>query len=276
MSWAWAEALGTASPFQGWLVATMLLSLRLAAVFLLTPLLYSVDMPATVRVAIVLGLAAVLVMGLPESSRPAADLAARPGLLLTACATELALGSMLALGIQTAFAAFSLAGRMLDVQVGFGLGQVIDPLTQQQLPVITSAFNQLAVVVFFLVNGHHALLRGIAFSLERFPLGRGWALEAAAPVVIKQVGALFGMGLALAAPVVACLVLVELALGAVARNLPQMNMFVLGIPVKVLVCIVALSLWFAGIGDTMNRVYASIYRGWDNLFAAAQRAEVRR
>ena len=79
--------------------------------------------------------------------------------------------------------------------------------------------------------------------------------------------------LALAAPVVACLVLVELALGVLARNLPQMNMFVLAIPIKVVVCVVALAVWFGGIGESMSRVYGSIYRGWDAFFAAAAAAE---
>jgi flagellar biosynthetic protein FliR len=63
--------------------------------------------------------------------------------------------------------------------------------------------------------------------------------------------------------------LVELALGVVARNLPQMNMFVIGIPIKIVVGLAALAVWLAGVGDSMNRVYGSIYRTWDSVFAAA-------
>jgi flagellar biosynthetic protein FliR len=155
------------------------------------------------------------------------------------------------------------------VQIGFGMAQILDPVTRQQIPILTAAFNQVGVLVFFLVNGHHALLRGLAYSLERFPLGRAWSVEAAAPMVLKQVGGLFSLGFALAAPVVFCILLVELALGVVARNLPQMNMFVIGIPVKIIVGLTALSLWFGGMGDAMNRVYASIYHSWDGVFAAA-------
>ena len=275
MDLAWAQALGSASPISAWLTATVLLWLRLSALLLLTPLLYAVDVPTSIRVLLVLGLAAALAAGLPATALPAADLADRPGALVAAGATELALGATLALGIQAAFAAFAFAGRLLDVQVGFGMGQVLDPLTQRQVPVLATAFSQVALLVFFLVNGHHAVMRGVAFSLERIPLGAGWSMAAALPVVVKQGGAIFGMGLALAAPVVACLVLVELGLGLVARNLPQMNMFVLGVPIKVVVCLVALSIWFAGIGDAMNRVYATIYRGWDSYLGAAALPGVR-
>jgi flagellar biosynthesis protein FliR len=68
--------------------------------------------------------------------------------------------------------------------------------------------------------------------------------------------------------VVVCMLLVDLALGVVARNLPQMNLFVVGLPVKIVVGLAALSLWFGGMGDAMNRIYASIYNTWDAVLAA--------
>jgi flagellar biosynthesis protein FliR len=255
-------------PDHGFVLAVFLLSLRLSAVFLLTPILYAFSVPATARVLIVLGLAVGLALGLP-SAETRETLSLSGGQLFAAAAAELALGATLALGILIAFGSISMAGRMIDVQIGFGMAQVFDPVSQRQIPVLTSAFDKLGVIVFFLVNGHHALLRGIAYSLERFPLGRGWSVESAAPWVIKQMAGLFTLGFALAAPVVVCLLLVELALGVVARNLPQMNMFVIGIPVKIVVGLAALSLWFGGVGDAMNRIYGSIYKTWDGVFSAA-------
>ncbi len=268
MNFGFIETLGSAVPDQGFVLAVFLLSLRLSAVFLLTPILYAFSVPATARVLIVLGLALGLTFGIPAADTQAV-LGLSSGQLLVAAATELALGATLALGILTAFGAISMAGRLIDVQIGFGIAQVFDPVTRRQVPILTSAFDKLGVIVFFLVNGHHALLRGIAYSLERFPVGRPWSVEAAAPFIIKQVAALFGLGLALAAPVVVCLLLVELALGVVARNLPQMNMFVIGVPIKIIIGLAALSLWFGGVGDAMSRIYGSIYRTWDGVFAAA-------
>jgi flagellar biosynthetic protein FliR len=258
----------SALPDQGFVMAVFLLSLRLAAIFLFTPIFSAFSVPATAKVLLVIGLAVGLALGIPEAETQA-TLSMSVGRLLASCLSELALGATLALGILTAFAAISMAGRLIDVQIGFGMAQVFDPVTQRQIPVITSAFDKLGVIVFLLINGHHALLRGIAYSLDRFPLGRAWSPEAAAPFVIKQVAGLFGLGLALAAPVVVCLLLVELALGVVARNLPQMNMFVIGIPIKIVVGLAALAVWLAGVGDSMNRVYGSIYRTWDSVFAAA-------
>jgi flagellar biosynthetic protein FliR len=255
-----------------WLTSVFLLSLRLAAVFLMTPLLAAASVPVRVRVLLVMALAATLSLGLPAASVSTTSVATildSAGALFQAGATELALGATLALGILLAFAAFSVAGRLLGIQIGFGLGQVLDPASNVAVPILDSAFNQVAVLVFFMSNGHHALLRGVAYSLEKFPLGQAWPMEVAFSPVLKQVAGLFSLGFALAAPVVFCILMVEMALGVVARNLPQVNMLAVGIPLKVVVGLLALSLWFAGVGHVMTRVYDSIYRSWDAIFAVS-------
>jgi flagellar biosynthetic protein FliR len=264
-----ADSLWRLLPGQEYLLSVFLLSLRLGALLLLTPLLHAISVPPTARILLVLGLAAALVPGLPHGSLVPAAVAAQPGVLIAAAAVEVALGATLALGVFAAFGAISLAGRILDIQIGFGMAQVVDPATQRQIPIINSAFDQVGVLVFFLVNGHHALLRGLVYSLERFPLGRAWSLEAASPIVLKHVAGLFGLGFALAAPVVFCMLLVDLGLGVLARNLPQMNIFVVGLPIKIVAGLAALSLWFGGMGEAMERIYASIYTTWDAVFAAA-------
>lgn len=263
----WIASLGGLVPNPGFVLVVFLLSLRLGALLLLTPILYAAALPATVRVLIVVGLAVALALGVPDASAAAGELRGL-GPLLAAAAAELALGATLALGIFVAFAAISMAGRLIDVQIGFGMAQVFDPATQRQVPVLSSAFDHVGVLLFFLVNGHHALLRAVAYTIERFPPGRPWAVQALAPMVVKQMAGLFSLGFALAAPVVVCLLLIELAMGVVARNLPQMNMFVIGIPVKIVVGLVLLAVWFAGMGDAMSRIYGFVFRSWESAFAA--------
>lgn len=252
---------------SGWVVTVLLLSLRLAGVFGMTPALSPTSVPATVRVLLVLGLAAALSFGLPGGDHVAPAVRAGLGPLLQAGLTELALGVTLALGVQLAFAAASMAGQVLGIQMGFGLGQVFDPASSRHTSVLGSALNQVAVLIFFLTDGHHALLRGLAYSLERFPLGDPWRLEAAAGPVLQQVGGLFGLGFALAAPVVFCLLLADLALGVVGRSMPQLNLLAVGVPVKIIVGLLALALWAVGMGDALSRVYAGIYRSWDAIFS---------
>jgi flagellar biosynthetic protein FliR len=206
-----------------WITNVLLVSTRLSALLLMTPVLHAVPLPPTVRLLLVLGLSAALAMPLAATPPVLSDL----GGLLEAISRELAIGATLGLGVLMAFSGFALAGRLIDVQVGFGIAQVFDPLTRTQVPAITSAFSLAGVVFFFLVNGHHALLRGVAYSLRHFPAGQPWSLQDAAGPVLQQAAGLFTLGFALAAPIVLCLLLVEFALGVVARNLPQVNMLVL-------------------------------------------------
>jgi flagellar biosynthesis protein FliR len=247
-----------------WITTVLLLTVRIAAVLLLTPVLYAVAMPGAVRLAIVIALACVISLPFAASAAtPPQDVAA----LVQAILREASIGATLGLGILLAFAGFAVAGRVIDVQVGFGIAEVFDPLTQTRVPVLSAVFGLLAAVFFFVVDGHHALMRGVAYSVERFPVGQGWHAHGAAEPLVRQAGALFTLGFALAAPVVLGLLLVEFALGVVSRNLPQMNMLVLGIPVKILAGLLALSVWAMGFSAPAGRLYAGIYATWTHWFA---------
>jgi flagellar biosynthetic protein FliR len=255
--------ISTIDPAQGWLSTAFLLATRLGGLLLMTPPIGARAIPATVRVAFVVALSALLAGSLPEAMRPTLH---GVGDLITGVLSEFALGATMALGISFAFAAFAVGARLLDVQIGFGIGQIFDPITQQQLPVLSGVVSQLALVLFFVSDAHVAVLRGLAISVERFPLGGGWPLADTVGPVIQQTSGAFSLGFAIVAPVVFCLALIDLGLGVLARNLPQMNMFVLGIPVKVLAGLAALSLWVAASAGVMARVNASIFSGWEAMF----------
>jgi flagellar biosynthetic protein FliR len=217
-----------------------------------------------VRVLVVLALAASLAPTVDATHALAA--VADLGTLVGALAGEAAIGFTMALGVALAFAAFQIGARLLDVQIGFGIGQVFDPSTQQHLPVLAGLAAPLALVLFVTADAHHAMLRAVAAGLDRFPPGAGWPLEAALGPVLMQASAAFTLGFALVAPVVFVLALVDIGLGVLARNLPQMNMFVLGIPVKVIAGIAALSLWIAGAGPVVAKIHATMVAGWAAFF----------
>jgi flagellar biosynthetic protein FliR len=205
-------------------------------------------------------------MALPFASSAAVappDVAA----LVQAVLREAALGAVLGLGVLMAFAGFQLAGRLLDLQIGFGLAQVFDPATRTRVPIISATLGLLATVFFFAIDGHHALLRGVAHSLAVFPPGQAWAGATAAESVLRQLAGLFTLGFALAAPVVFTLALVECVLAVVSRSLPQMNMLVMGVPVKIVVGLLALAAWVSGFGQPARRLYAGIHEAWGSWFA---------
>lgn len=252
-----------------WLLNIFFLSIRVAAMLFMTPVLFAASIPLSIRVLLILALSVAIAAGIGPEHNSSHLIASGGGALIVASLRELAFGASLAVGILIGFAMISMAGRLLDVQIGFGMAQVFDPLTRSQLPIVTALFNQLGVIFFFLIDAHHTLLRAVAFSVEKFPLGQAWSVEGFALPMLKHVGSLFSLGFALASPVVFCLLLVELSLGVVSRNLPQMNMFVLGVPIKVIVGLATLSVWVAVAGASLTRIHASIFQTWDWMFSTA-------
>jgi flagellar biosynthesis protein FliR len=244
-----------------WLLAVFYTTLRLGAVLLMSPILSGLGSLVTVRVLLVLGLSVMLVNAL-RLPLPAHGLALGP--LITGALLELAVGVTLAFGVHAGFASFSLAGKVLDIQSGLGMGSVYDPVTRSSAPLFGTMLNMAGVVVFFALDGHHAFLRGLAYSLQQVPPGTGLA-ELPAAAVVRQFGLMFSLAVSLVIPVTLCLLLAEAALAMVSRVLPQMNMFVIGVPVKIVATIAVLMLTVGNLGPAMGRVYGGIFKYWEQV-----------
>ncbi len=242
----------------GWAFAVFLLSIRLGAFLAVTPILNSVSIPPSGRALLVLALAALIVSGLDVRSIAPTGL----GEVFVAAVTEAALGAILAFGIFAAFAAFSVAGGLLDVQVGFGVGSIFDPATRRNAPVIAAALDLFAVMAFFSMDGHHALLRGVAYSLEQAPPG---AFIASLPLaaVSKQFGVMFSLGVVLVAPAVFCVFLTEVGLAMLSRVMPQMHIFFFGMPVRIFVGLSVLMLSTPYLAPVMGKIFLSIFTYWE-------------
>ena len=244
-----------------WAMAVFLVSLRIGVVFMMSPVFTGLNGLVTVRVLLSLMLSCVMVSGL--HLQPALS-SLQLGPVLAAAVMELAVGATLAFGVMAAFGAFSVAGKLLDIQSGFGIGSVYDPVTRAGAPLFATMLNMVAVVVFFGMDAHHALLRGLAYSLRQVAPGTGFtALDADA--VVRQFGLMFSLGVALIVPVMLCLLLVEVGLAVISRVLPQMNVFIVLVPVKLFAGVAIFALTVTVLGPSMGRVYATIFTFWEQV-----------
>jgi flagellar biosynthetic protein FliR len=246
-----------------WLLTVMLVSVRFGAVVLMTPVFSLIALPLNIRVLFVLALSATLVSGMDPELIANID---SPGRLALAAATELAIGSVLAFGLLAGFAAFQFAGRIMDIQLGFGVAGLIDPTTRSQAPLLGTILNMAAVLTFFLLGGHRLLLKGLAFSLQQMPPGA--ALKGLpADQVVAQFGAMFVYAALLAAPVMTVVLLVDIAMAMMARTMPQMNVFIVGLPLKILVGLIVLAISLGFLGPAFSLVFAGLFAGWQTLLA---------
>lgn len=246
-----------------WMLAVFFTAVRLGVLLVMTPILPALNGLVTVRVLLTLSLSALLVSGL--GLRVAAVPLDIVPLIFHALA-ELVTGLTLAFGVYTAFGAFAVAGKILDIQSGFGMGNIYDPVTRSGAPLFATMLNMVAVIAFFGMDAHHALLRGFAFSLQQVPPGSGFH-ELALEAVLRQFGLMFSLGVALIIPVMLCLLLTETALAIMSRVLPQMNVFVIGVPVKIVAALAVFALTIGGLAPVMARVYGSIFLYWEQVLS---------
>lgn len=180
-----------------------------------------------------IGLSAIIAL-LVAPTIPAVTIPDYPGAYTLLVVEEVVVGLAMGLIVSIVVNAIYLAGQMIDVPIGFGMVNVIDPQTGMQIPIVAQFKYVLAILILFTINAHHFLIAGMAQSFSVLPVGFA-ALDAPAvtAVGIETFGTMFLLALRIGLPIVAALFVTDVALGIVARAVPQINVFFVGIPLKI-------------------------------------------
>jgi flagellar biosynthetic protein FliR len=237
-----------------WLSSVLLLSLRMTVAVALSPAFASYGIPVSVRLVLVFLLAA---LSQSASLATTALTIQSPDQWVASAVAEVFLGMLLGLGVHVVLAAFAIAGRILDVQIGFGIGSVFDPVTRSSQNVMGALMNLAGVTLFFVTDADLSLAAMLAGSLKLFPIGQFPAFGDPFSFV-SAVGSMFAMGLSLAAPVAVALVLTDLFVGITSRNMPQINVLLLSIPLKVLIAYFVLALSVRAWSPITQRMFAIV------------------
>lgn len=210
--------------------------LRVMGILTIAPVFGHRSVVSQIKVGVALMVAVALFPVVPPTLKTHPHLL----LLVLALVKELLMGMLIGFVSLLVFIGVRFAGEMVGLDIGFGVANLIDPLSAEQVSIVGELQSLLAVVIFLLVNGHHVLLRGLAASFDLVPLGGVQMPDLLGQSLIALTGKVFVIAVQLAAPVSATLFLTTLALGIVARTVPQMNVFVVGFPLKIIVGITAL------------------------------------
>lgn len=252
-------ASATSIALSPWVAAIVLASVRVGvALFALYPFAL-LRAPKLARALLALGLGACIVLADPASAS-ATVLVLDPAWLAMAALREAFIGLSLAFGLVVAFAAFSLGGRLLDYQVGFGMADLVDPASNSRAPLFGFLLQLTGAAVFFALDGHHGVLRALAASWSLLPPGApDWGIE---PLrLMGGFAGAFAFGLAVVAPVVALLALLDAGLAVLSRALPQMNMLMMSMGLKALAAVAALALSMRFMGGVLVRVLGQAVPG---------------
>jgi flagellar biosynthesis protein FliR len=217
-------------PEYGQIEVFLLILIRCLTFFSLGPLLADKKIPNQIKVLLALASTFALYPTVSTQNWVVEKSLLGFGLLI---GREVMLGAALGIAASLVFVGVRMAGNLLGIQMGFSIVNVFDPNTASEVSLIGQIQELLAVFLFLLVDGHHFLLRALSFSLERVPPGGGLSASVLAGALLPMAGTMFVTTLQVGAPVLGALFLTDAALGFVARAVPQMNVFIVGIPVKI-------------------------------------------
>lgn len=235
----------------------LLIFIRILGIFSVAPVFGHAQLPPQVKVAFSVLLSLIL---LPVVKSPDPALANEVFLLGSAVLKEFIVGIVIGYVTTLLFVAIQLAGEAIDVQMGFGMASIADPLLGTHTSIM-GQFLYLTATIFFLVtNGHHHLLTGLAQSFQAVPLDGFVMTSLLYERVLGLIAQFFLIGLRIGGPVMLSVFLADLALGLLGRNLPQMNLMVIGFPIKVWVGIGVFSFMLPFFLLTLQSLFSGIYR----------------
>jgi flagellar biosynthetic protein FliR len=157
-------------------------------------------------------------------------------------AKELLVGIMLGYVSSIIFHGIQFAGDLVGFQMGLRIGNIIDPLSEEQVSIIGSLQNMLAVLIYLSMFWDHFLFQAMAASFHVIPVAGVVFKGQIAGELIRMSGEVFVISLKMGAPLLAALFLADVAMGFISRTAPQINIFIIGFPVKIAMGILLLGI----------------------------------
>jgi flagellar biosynthetic protein FliR len=233
----------------------LLVFLRTGAFLMSIPMLNAPSVPVIFRIG--LALAASLLM-LPALGLSPPAVSPDVFSLAAAAAGEVLIGLLAGVAIRLVFEGIQLAGELAGYQMGLAIAEVLDPTSEDQVAILAQFTSLLATLVFLLLNGHHLFIRTL---VESFQLVPPFGFHAAPPVLerlVRLTAEAFVIGIK--AGVIVALMLTTVAFGLVARTVPQMNIFVVSMPVNIAVGLLFFGLSLPHLAGYLGDLFGGVAR----------------
>lgn len=244
----------------------LLIFLRVAAIVFSTPVFDTATIPVVVKAGLAL---AVSVLLFPVVDTVVAVQVADLNLvsLVIGILSEVIIGIAIGMSVKLLFSGIQLAGQIVGLQMGLAMANVMDPTSSIQIPILAQFYNLAAMLVFLAVNAHHLFFRAIVDSYRVLPpltlqIGTRWV-----EVMMKLAAHMFVVAIKVGAPLIAVMLLVSVGLGLLARTVPQMNIFIVALPLKILIGLIFIMIvapfltsFFIGLFSTYQETLLNLIR----------------
>jgi flagellar biosynthesis protein FliR len=218
------------------LIFTFVLA-RVSGLVMTAPTFTGTYVPMQVRAFLAIGIAAIL---MPTQWGKPFDAPGNLADYAILMAGELLIGVILGMGIAILAAGLQLSGQVIAQMSGMALADVLNPGSDNEVPIFASMLYMVGLAVFVVIGGHRALIDALMGTFTAIPIGHGAAIGSLGETVSTLMAESFALGLRAAAPAMVALLLATLVLGLIGRTLPQLNVLVLGFGINSLITLAAL------------------------------------
>ncbi len=219
----------------------LLVFARIIGIFLSVPIFSNTNVSSYIKIGFSLILSMIL---FPNIKMPEQLVYQNIYILLFSSIKELLLGIAIGFICYLYFSSLYLAGHLIDMEMGFSIVNVISPQDDTEIPLVANLLYILASLVFLSINGHHILIYALKYSFDKIPLGLFNINDLMLNQIIEIITFTFVIALKMAAPVLIALFIANVLLGILARTMPQMNVFMVGLPLKIMLGLIVLLLIF--------------------------------
>lgn len=230
---------------------------RVAPLLFLMPVLGSTSVPAQVKIMLALMISLILVPVVQVNPKLISN--APLGLIMLVL-TEIMLGGTLAIFARCVFAATEIAGQMVGVQMGMGMAGVLDPQLGSQVSLVGMLWNLAAILIFLGMNGHHMFFSTLVESFEWLKPGTVTLTQATFKGIMQGASHMFVLAVKIMAPAGAALFFSHVAMGIVAKTVPQIPIMIVGLPINLAVGLIFIGLSLSYLSPLMIENFAMLAR----------------
>lgn len=226
---------------HGYVETFLLIFVRILGMFIMIPFFGNQNVPRRVKVLLSFFIAVIMMQIMPLKAPVTTDYPLEYALT---AASEFFVGWMLGFGVYLVYSTLSMAGQFVDVQVGLSMVSVINPLSQMQFTVTGNLYYFVLLFIMLMTRTYYYFLEGLKHSLQWIPLGRARISYALYDSLFYFMKDYLLIALQIALLVFFVMLITNAVLGILARTAPQLNMFVVGFPIKLILGLVTIYITF--------------------------------
>lgn len=243
----------------------LLIFCRVTAFFVVTPIFAHRTIPAMFKIGLAFFISLFVFMMHADQQTLVLDVE-----YILLVIREVLIGLMMGFIVYLFFAVTHTAGGIIDMQIGFAMANIIDPVSGVTVPLLGNFKYLLMIIMFFMMNGHHYLLTGLMDSYLWIPIENNWFSKIAegslAQFITDAVINSLIIGVQIAMPMMVAMFIIDVGLGFLAKTAPQFNVFVIGFPVKIMIGLFLLFLLMPGMALIFEKVFAIMFDTLEQFF----------